>query len=264
MNSYNKKSKSPIILFESIDWRVTLREALFSIFLFGVLMLIGSLISGYIKSYVHNKHLVYKQAMQIRNNPDEFKWAMATDVGHVFVEGQLKSVGTVTHPKLNIDVTEYSAVYQHYNMHTRPVTRTRSDGKGRSHTYTTIETYWTWDTYKRKHDSVTNVVFSGVEFDYKKFILDDFYKSKTVENGHRDRIVFNYILSELHGSLFGEIKHKTLDGKIKLSDVSLDNLYKHYTTSILNTVFWIFWSIMSVVLIILFYLFENKWLEDSN
>lgn len=264
MNSYNKKSKSPIILFELIDWRVTLREALFSIFLFGVLMLIGSLISGYIKSYAHNKHLVYKQAMQIRNNPDEFKWAMATDVGHVFVEGQLKSVGTVTHPKLNIGVTEYSAVYQHYNMHTRPVTRTRSDGKGRSHTYTTIETYWTWDTYKRKHDSVTNVVFSGVEFDYKKFILDDFYKSKTVENGYRDRIVFNYIPSELHGSLFGEIKHKTLDGKIKLSDVSLDNLYKHYTTSILNTVFWIFWSIMSVVLIILFYIFENKWLEDSD
>lgn len=264
MNSYNKKSKSPIILFESIDWRVTLREALFSIFLFGVLMLIGSLISGYIKSYVHNKHLVYKQAMQIRNNPDEFKWAMATDVGHVFVEGQLKSVGTVTHPKLNIDVTEYSAVYQHYNMHTRPVTRTMSDGKGRSRTYTTIETYWTWDTYKRKHDSVTNVVFSGVEFDYKKFILDDFYKSKTVENGYHDRIVFNYIPSELHGSLFGEIKHKTLDGKIKLSDVSLDNLYKHYTTSILNTIFWIFWSIISVVLIILFYIFENKWLEDSN
>lgn len=264
MNSYNKKSKSPIILFESIDWRVTLREALFSIFLFGVLMLIGSLISGYIKSYVHNKHLVYKQAMQIRNNPDEFKWAMATDVGHVFVEGQLKSVGTVTHPKLNIDVTEYSAVYQHYNMHTRPVTRTMSDGKGRSRTYTTIETYWTWDTYKRKHDSVTNVVFSGVEFDYKKFILDDFYKSKTVENGYHDRIVFNYIPSELHGSLFGEIKYKTLDGKIKLSDVSLDNLYKHYTTSILNTIFWIFWSIISVVLIILFYIFENKWLEDSN
>ena len=71
-------------------------------------MLIGSLISGYIKSYAHNKHLVYKQAMQIRNNPDEFKWAMATDVGHAFVEGQLKSVGTVTHPKLNIGVTEYS------------------------------------------------------------------------------------------------------------------------------------------------------------
>ena len=264
MNSYRKKSKSPIILFETIDWSVTLREVLFSIFLFGVLLLIGSLISVYIKSYTHNKHLVYKQAMQIRNNPDEFKWAMATDVGHVFVEGQLKSVGTVTHPKLNISVAEYSAVYQHYNMHTRPVTRTITDSKGRTHTYTTIETYWSWDTYKRKHENVTNVVFSGVEFGYKKFILDNYYKCKTVDNGYHDRIVFNYIPSELHGSFFGEIKHKTLSGRIKLLDVSLDNLYEYYTSSCLNVIFWILWSIISIALIILFYIIENNWLEDSE
>jgi hypothetical protein len=264
MNSYSKKSKSPIILFETIDWSVTLREVLFSIFLFGVLMLIGSLISGYIKSYAHNKHLVYKQAMQIRNNPDEFKWAMATDVGHVFVEGQLKSIGTVTHPKLNIGVAEYSAVYQHYNMHTRTVVRTRTDSKGRTHSYTTTETYWSWDTYKRKHENVTNVVFSGVEFGYKKFILDDYYKCKTVDNGYRDRIVFNYIPSELHGSFFGEIKHKTLNGRITLIGISLDNLYKHYTTTHLNVIFWIFWIVISIALMILFYIFENKWLEDSE
>jgi hypothetical protein len=262
-NRYKKNNeKEPIILFDGYDWKITLREVLFSIFLFGILMLFGTLISWRIKSYTHNKNLIYRQAAQIKNNPDEFKWALETDIGNAFVEGELKAINHVTHPKLGINVTSYSAAYQHYNKHTRLVTRTRTDSKGKSHKYTTTETYWSWDTYKRENDNVKKVEFSGVEFDYNKFDLDNFYKSKKVNNGYRDRILFGYIPTKINGSFFCEIKNKNINKKITLRNVSLEKLYEHYTTSYFNMIFWVCWVIVSIILMFVFYICENYWLEN--
>jgi hypothetical protein len=266
MNNFrirNKKSneKEPIVLFNEYDWKITLREVLFSIFIFGILMFCGSLISVYIKSYIHNKNLIYRQAVQIKNNPNEFKWALETDIGNAFVEGELKVSESVTHNKLGINVISYNATYQHYNKHTRPVTRTRTDSKGRTHTYTTIETYWSWDTYKHEKNNVTKVNFLDVEFDYSKFNLNNFYKSKTIDNGYHDRILFRYIPTNVNGSFFCEIKDKKINGIITLHNVTLEKLYEGYTTSHFNIIFWIFWIIISIILIVIFYIGENYWLE---
>lgn len=258
-NIFNKKK--PIVIFDGLDWQITLREVLFSVFLFGILMLIGALISGCIKSHVHNKNLVYYQAAQIKNNPEEFQWALETDIGNAFVEGKLKAIEPVTHEKLGFDVLSYTATYQHYNMHTRLVTRTRTDSKGRSHTYTTTETYWSWDTYKRENDNVKKVEFSGVEFNVDKFDLGGFYKTKVVSNGHNDRIVYEYIPTEITGSFYGEIKYKTISGKINLYDLSIEKLYEDFTSSCFNLVFWIIWVIFSIILMFVFYVHENYWLE---
>ena len=260
MTNFNDK-KTPIVLFSSIDWEITLREFLFSVFIFGIFMLIGFFISNYINSNVHNKNLVYRQAIQIKNNPDQFKWATETDVGHAFVEGNLKSIGSVTHEKLGLDVLEYCATYQHYNMHTRRVTRTRTDSKGRTRTYTTTETYWTWDTYKRDHKSVSNIVFSGVEFKRNKFNLNSFSRTKCVKNGYNDRIVYDYIPCELYGAFFGEIKNKTIEKTILLHDLTVEELYKDFTTSYMNIIFWIIWIIFSILVTFVFYIHENHWLE---
>lgn len=260
MRSFGHKN-SPIILFSSIDWEITLREFLFSIFIFGTLMLIGFFISNGIKSHIHNKTLVYRQSAQIKNNPTEFKWAIETDVGNVFVEGKLKSVDSVTHEKLGLDVLSYNATYQHYTMHTRPVTRTRVDSKGRSHTYTTIETYWSWDTYKRNSKGVKEVEFSDVKFNRSRFDLGAFIRTKVVGNGHNDRIVFKYIPCELYGAFFGEIKDKTFTRTVILHGSTIEKLYEDFTTSHLNMIFWIVWIILSVLITFIFYIHENNWLE---
>jgi hypothetical protein len=147
-------------------------------------------------------------------------------------------------------------------MHTRPVTRTRVDSKGRTHTYTTIETYWSWDTYKRDSKCVKSVDFSGVEFTRNKFNLESFVVSKCVDNGHNDRIVFKYIPCEIYGVIFSEIKNKTFTDAVTLYDSTIERLYKYFTTSHFNMIFWIFWIIMSVCVTFIFYIHENKWLES--
>ena len=262
MENFRSNEKEPIVLFDGLDWQITLREVLFSIFLFGIFMFIGVLISGYIKSYVHDKNLVYRQAAQIKNNPEEFQWAIETDIGNAFVEGTLKAINPVTHEKLGLNVLSYTASYQHYNKHTRVVTRTRTNSKGVSQRYTTTETYWTWDTYKTDKKSVKNVEFSGVQFNLNKFDLSGFSKIKTVDNGYRDRIVYKYIPKELNGSFYGEIKNKTITNKICLFDLTIEELYEDFTSSCFNLVFWIIWVIISIGLIFVFYICENYWLEN--
>jgi hypothetical protein len=264
MNNFNNfnNRKNPIVLFSSIDWEITLREALFSIFILSIFMVLGVFISGCIKSHVHNKTLIYRQAAQIKNNPTEFKWAMDTDVGNVFVEGKLKSISSVTHQKLGINVLLYNAKFQHHNMHTRRVRRTRTDRKGRSHSYWTTETYWSWDTYKTENNAVKKVDFSGVEFDRTKFNLNSYELRKVVDNGFRDRIVYEYIPCELNGTFFGEIKNKTFQSQVVLIDTTIEKLYDDYISSNLDNIFWIIWIILSVAVTFVFYIHENNWLEN--
>ena len=47
----------PVVLLDFGDWRLTLREAVFSAFIAGILTAVGFFISGAIERHVHERHV---------------------------------------------------------------------------------------------------------------------------------------------------------------------------------------------------------------
>ena len=59
-------------------------------------------------------------------------------------------------------------VEEHYNPHTRTVTKTRKNAQGKTETYTETEVYYSWDYYDSWEKHSSRIQFCGQEFDYGK------------------------------------------------------------------------------------------------
>lgn len=256
------KKFNEIIIAQFNTWELTLHELLMSCFIVGVLMFIGYCISNTIERHVHNKQLIYRQAAQIDKNGEQFELALNTDIGNAFVEGNIKTIDTVKHPKLNGEWMSIDARYQKYTMHTRVVTYTTTDSKGRSKTHHRTETYWTWDLYKREHHTSNKLKFLGVELPISKFKFNNCQQSIIVDNGYHRRICFTMIPKTLFGTAFMTIRNKSIDGHAEFyNNTSIKPLYEYYTTSYAVTIFWIIWIILIIGGVILFFVSDNLWLH---
>lgn len=254
--------KKPIILFSFETWDLTLREIIFSIFIVGIMVTVGFFISSSIKHKINQNQLIYRQAAQIDNSVDQFKWALDTDIGHIFAEGDMETIDPVKHEKLKGEWLSIEAVYQKYTMHTRVITYTTTVN-GKSRTRTRTETYWSWDTYKRESIKAKKIKFLDVEFPVNKFNINNYGKSETVKIGHNRRIKFNMVNPKMHGTIFGKILNKTIDGKADFwSGCNLKSIYDNYVSDNTVTIFWIFWIPFTIAVLFFFFYAENKWLDD--
>ncbi len=95
-----------------------------------------------------DNYAAYYTAVKINDDPVQFEYGMRTNIGNALVYGDLETVDPVTMSGLLNDYMYVEKVYEKYTMHTRTVTHT--DGKG--HTYTTVQTYYTWDYHA--HDVI--------------------------------------------------------------------------------------------------------------
>lgn len=257
------KSRRSIVIFDACSWEITLRELIFSFLIVGVMAVVGYLISDAIKRSVHNNQLKYKQAIQIDNRPEQFAWAIDTDVGNAFANGPLKTIDPVKHEKLNGSWMKLVAKHQKYQMHTRVVTYTTTvNGKPRTRTRT--ETYWSWDTFKREIKTATTVSFLGVDIPYRKFsFIDSSDKRFTVSTGHNRRIVFVCTPTEMSGTIFTTIANKQIsDNTPFYVSWNIDRTYKHYTNSCSVMIFWICWIALIIGILSIYFVAENNWLED--
>ena len=256
--------KRPIVLIDFGTWELTLREAIFAFLIAGAMTVVGFFIASEIEHHVHTKQLMYRQAAQIDNNADEFKLALDTDVGHAFVEGDLEAIDRVKHESLRGEWLAIDASYEKYTMHTRVVHYTVTDSKGRSHTKSRTETYWTWDRYDRKQLKAKQVNFSGAMFPTSKFDLGGCsHKEATVSIGWHKRIVFYVVPAKMHGTVFTEVMHGTvLNATPFWKGQSLKAAYEDCTTSYAVKIFWSVWTAVIVGTMLLFFYGENHWLED--
>ena len=254
----------PVVLLDFGDWQLTLRELLFSLLIIGMMTVLGYFAAAGIERNVHAKQLEYRQAAQIENSEDEFKLALETDVGNAFVEADLEAVDKVRHEKLHGEWLAIDASYEKYTKHTRIVHYTVTDSKGRSHTRTRTETYWTWDRYDSKHLKAKQVNFSGVIFPTTKFDLSWCSRHEdTVSIGWHKRIVFKTIPAKMHGTVFTEVMHGTvLNATPFWKGQSLKAAYEDCTTSYAVRIFWSIWTVVIVGTMLLFFYGENHWLED--
>ena len=141
--------------FDFGDFEITKREILASISIIAVMILFGILISSKISEHQMDKNEIYNKAVKIESQ-EMFQYGMDTNVGNAFVYGDLKAVDTVTYPEIGGEYMYAEKIKERYTMHTRTVTHT--DGKG--HSYTTTETYWTWDKVGSEDIKCKEISFS--------------------------------------------------------------------------------------------------------
>ena len=261
---YYSKKKDRIVLYESIDFEITLREVLFSLLILGIFSFLGFLVHSWIDKKVDDSTLKYRQAVAIES-PDEFRHAMDTDVGHAFVRGKLEAVTPVTSKLVDGEYLRIHVEHQKYQMHTRVVTYTTYDSKGRAHTHHSTETYWSWDTVRTSTTNSPKVVFCGSEFPYGKFNYNCARTEETIVGGgwlKNERDVVYTTKDGFTGTIIADLRDKGFKGTADMVSANIEKYRERLSDCEWPYVlFWVIWIILTVGAIIMFYIIDNEWLE---
>ena len=262
---YFVKKNNKIVLYDGIDFEITLREVMFSLLILGIFSFLGFIVHSWIDKKVDDSILKYRQAVAIES-PDQFRHAMNTDVGYAFVMGKLEAVTPVTNKLVKGEYLSIHVNHQKYQKHTRVVTYTTYNPKGRRRVHHRTETYWSWDT---KWTSTTNsprVVFCGSEFPYDKFHYNCANTEMTIVGGglfKYERDVVYTTKDGFNGTMFGDLRNGSFEGKASLVGRGIEE-YRELETKCAfpYVMFWVIWVIMTFGTIIVFCIIDNEWLED--
>lgn len=240
---------------------ITLREVIASITILAIMLIIGIIIGDKINDAHYDKIAVYNKALKVKDE-ELFRYAMNTNVGNAFVEGEFKALDTVSYDEIDGEYMYVEKVKERHTQHTRTVTKTRTVN-GKPRTYTTTETYWTWDVVDRDSKTCNNVSFLGVEFPSSKFYLPSDSYIKTIKESSKIRYKY-YGTPVTHNAVaFVDLR----DGTISDDKVSLDT--SNTTEEILEFkqfngwiyAFWIAWLCLTGASIYGFCYLDNDWLN---
>ena len=237
---------------------ITKRELLFSVILLLLFIIGGILIGNTIHQNNVDKATQYISAVHINNDDASFQYNLKTNVGNALVHGYIYTCDPVGCYELGGNYTSVKRTKEVYTPHTRTVIHTDSQGNS----YTTVETYYTWDLVRTWHDHAQYVNFCGVQFSYDKLpydrlrYLDTVYKSTTVR--------YQYYGSQIEDNItiFTNLNENTInDAAIYYAalDAVLEDIQKETNL----TIFIICWSILSLGATFGFTMLENNWLEDK-
>ena len=246
------------------DFEITKREVLFSIIIVSIMMLIGVVIHDNINDEIMLEQQKYNTALQIENDSDLFSYGMKTNIGNAFVYGDLKAVDTVTYPEIDGEYMYVKKVKEKYTRHTRTVTRTRTVN-GKTQTYTTTETYWTWDVIDRESKMCKKISFCGVVFDNNKIVLPSSGHIKTIKKSYYIRYRYFGLKPKYTGTIFAELKNNTIPkNTVFYNNQNIEDTIEDLKSEWQLVVFWILWVMLIVICVFGFYFIDNKWLEDKK
>lgn len=253
----HNKSKV-LIICDSFD--ITKREVLASISILAIMLLIGILISSKISEWQMDKNEIYNKAVKIES-ADMFKYGMRTNVGNAFVYGDLIAVDAVSYPEIDGEYMYIEKVKEKYTMHTRQVAHTRTVN-GKSQTYYTTETYWTWDRVGSETKKCNVISFCNVTFNSSKIDIPSTKYIETINESSHIRYVYYGVDIKYVGTIFTNLKDQTIsDNTSFYNEKTIDETVECLTSEIGTVVFWILWSLLIVGCILAFCIMENKWLE---
>ena len=251
---YGRKS------FDFGDFEITKREILASISIIAVMILFGILISSKISEHQMDKNEVYNKAVKIESQ-EMFQYGMDTNVGNAFVYGDLKAVDTVTYPEIGGEYMYVEKVKERYTKHTRRVAHTRTVN-GKSKTYYTTETYWTWDRVGSEDMKCKEVSFCGVNFTSNKIDLPGTDYIDTIKKSSHVRCKYYGVGTEYKGTIFTDLRDKTISDNTNFyKNMSIEEAVKHLESGGGEIIFWVFWIILIIFCVFGFYYLDNKWLE---
>lgn len=236
---------------------ITLREIIASITILAIMLIIGILIGDKIEDYHSDKIAVYNKALKVKEE-DIFRYAMNTNVGNAFVEGEFKAVDTVNYDEIDGEYMYIEKVKEKYTMHTRVKTYT-VNGK----TKTKTETYWTWDVVDKESKTSNNVTYLGVEFPSSKFYLPSDSYITTIKESSKIRYKYYGTPVSHHAVAFVDLRDGTIsDKKVSLDTYSTtEDILESKQFNIWIYVFWVVWIALTSALIYGFCYLDNDWLN---
>lgn len=246
--------------FDFGDFEITKREILASISIIAVMILIGILISGKISEYQMDKNEKYNKAVKIESQ-EMFQYGMDTNVGNAFIYGVLKAVDTVTYPEISGEYMYVEKVKERYTMHTRQVAHTRTVN-GKSQTYYTTETYWTWDRVGSEDIKCKEISFCGIVFPSSKIELPGTDYIDTIKESSNVRYKYYGVGTKYTGTIFTDLRDKTIsDNSNFYNNSTIDETIEYLESSVGTVIFWIFWVILIGLVVFGFYYLDNRWLD---
>lgn len=245
------------------DFKITKREVLFSVIIVSIMLLIGFIIHGNINNKLMLEYQKYNTALQIDNDSDLFIYGMKTNIGNAFVYGNLKAVDTVTYPEIEGEYSYVKKVKERYTKHTRTVVRTRMVN-GKSQSYTTTETYWTWDVVDSWDKHSTKISFLDVEFDYGTIDFPSSDYITTQKESSKIRYKYYGSPAECEGTLYAVLNDNTIKEASFYVDSSIDKTIDSLKSGWQLVLFWVVWILLTGGFVIGFYYLDNRWLEDKR
>ena len=246
--------------FDFCDFEIRKREILASISINAVIILIRILISSKISEHQMDENEIYKIAVKIESQ-ELFQYGMDTNVGNAFVYGDLKAVDTVTYPEISGEYMYVEKVKERYTKHTRRVAHTRTVN-GKSKTYYTTETYWTWDRVGSEDIKCKEISFCGVNFASNKIDLPDTDYIDTIKESSHVRYKYYGVGTEYKGTIFTDLRDKTIsDNTSFYNNSTIDETIERLESDFPIIIFWIFWVILIGGMVFGFYYLDNRWLD---
>lgn len=256
MSRYSYRRKG----FDFGDFEITKREILASISIIAVMILIGVLISSKISEHQMDRNEIYNKAVKIEST-DLFQYGMDTNVGNAFVYGDLKAVDTVTYPEIDGEYMYVEKVKEKYTKHTRTVTKYKTvNGKRKS--YTTTETYWTWDRVGSEDKKCNEVTFCGVTFNVSKFDIPSSHHIDTIKESSHIRYKYYGVGTEFTGTIFTDLRDKTISDSTNFyNSMNIEETVEYLEFGGGEIIFWIFWILLTGGCVYGFFYIDNRWLE---
>ena len=246
--------------FDFGNFEITKREILVSVSIVAIMLLIGVLNAGKISDYQLDKNEKYNKAIKIESQ-ELFEYGMRTNAGTAFVYGDLKAVDTVTYPEIGGEYIYIEKVKERYTMHTRQVAHTTTTN-GKTHTYYTTETYWTWDYAGSEERICDEISFLNHVFSVSKIDLPGKEYIDTVKESGHIRYKYYGVGLNFTGTIFTELADKTIaDNSPFYENMKIDETIEYLETDFAMWIFWIIWMVLIGVCVYSFYYIDNKWLE---
>lgn len=250
------------IIFEFYNFDITKQELLGSIVILMLMLIGGGLISQKISMSINDKNAIYNKAAQIESS-DLFDYAMRTDVGNAFVHGDMKAIDPVSYPgEIDGQYLYLEKVKERYTKHTRVVTKTRIVN-GKAQSYTTTETYWSWDRVDSWEKKSTQVTFLDISFSTDQFSFANAEYIQTNKESSYIRYKYYAINAEMTGTIFTTLREGKIQGTPRFyQNYSIEQTLNIMTDSFSGLIiFWIAWIVLTGILIFGFYYLDNRWLE---
>ena len=244
-------------------FKITKREVLVSIIIISIMLLIGLMIHGNINEGLMLEYQEYNTALQINNDKDMFEYGMRTNIGNAFVYGNLKAVDTVTFDEIDGEYSYVEKVKEKHTKHTRTVTKTRIVN-GKSQTYTTTETYYTWDEVNSWDKHSEKISFIDVEFDYGTIKFPPSSHIDTQYESSKIRYKYYGTGTEYVGTIYTILSNNTINGAKFYNNRTISETIDHLESGGELILFWFIWIFITGCIVYGFYYLDNRWLEDKR
>lgn len=243
--------------FYIFDIELKVKEILVSAVIIMIMVASGISIGGVINRNHMKKVSDYNTALKIEQDETMFSYNLKTNVGKTLIHDNIIVLDPVECFDIGGQYGRVTRDKEHYTMHTRTVTHTDSKGN----TYTTIETYWTWDVVKTEHKYATSVDFCGQTLPYDIFSFGHEKHIDTINIGSSDRYVYYGSPIETEATVFTILADNKVNDVEMYENKTIDEVLKEVNSNVGLTLFIIGWSILTCGALVGFYYLDNDWLD---